>query len=193
MKGASSIENQSIANIHEIVDRVKEGDTEAYALIIKFFQKRIHVYCYYLLGNREEAEDATQDTFISGFNGIGQFHPKVTFTAWLYKIAHHRCMDLLRKRNRGFHIFKQYRQEVVISNYDSNRYADYIHELLSVLNIEERRILMLRALEEYSFEEIGMILDRKPTTIRKKYERLRHKLVKEKGGLQYEHVYKTNG
>ncbi|WP_338045948.1 sigma-70 family RNA polymerase sigma factor [Paenibacillus sacheonensis] len=180
-------------SINEIVDLVKHGDTEAYSFLIKAFQKKIYLYCYYLLGNQEEAEDAAQDTFISGFNQIGQFFPTVSFAAWLYKIAHHRCMDVLKKKNRRFHLFKKYQQELTVSDQPSDRYSDYIHELLSSLNAEERRILLLRALEEYSFEEMSAILDIKPATLRKKYERLRKRLIKGKGGFHYEHAYKTNG
>lgn len=61
------------------------------------------------------------------------------------------------------------------------QYSDYINELLDHLSLEEKQILLLRALEEYSYDEIADIMDLNPTTVRKKYERLRKKLIQKRG------------
>lgn len=72
-------------------------------------------------------------------------------------------------------------------------YDEMVHRLLENLHVDEKRILLLRSIEEYSFEEISEIMDMKPATIRKKYERLRKKLIKENklGGGFYEHSFKA--
>lgn len=178
-------------DIDEVINKVKAGDKEAYTQIIRSFQKKIYLYCYYLLSSKEEAEDAAQDIFIKGFDRIGNFSPTVSFSSWLYKIAYNHCMDLLKKRSKGLNLLLKYKKEKFHPIADnSSQYTDYIHELLERLNIEERKILLLRALEEYSYEEIGLIMDLKPAGVRKKYERLRKKLLQQKGGSQNEQAFR---
>lgn len=84
---------------------------------------------------------------------------------------------------------------MVEQSYESYHYEDSIHQLLEKLNADEKRILLLRSIEEYSFDEIASIMDLKPATVRKKYERLRKKLLKEKkqGRGYYERSIKTEG
>ncbi len=70
-----------------------------------------------------------------------------------------------------------------------------VHRLLENLRVDEKRILLLRSIEEYSFDEIAAIMDMKATTVRKKYERLRKKLMRENmlGEEIYGHSFKTGG
>ena len=192
----TSKENADLA-IKTIVEQVQSGDVHAYTEIIHSFQKQIYIYCYYLLGNKEEAEDAAQDIFIKGLENIRNFSYTVSFSAWLYKIAHHHCMDLLKRNNKSYKFWTSFKKEQAYdqSHRQAYEYDDFIHELLEKLNMDEKRILLLRSNEEYSFDEIASIMELKPTTVRKKYERLRKKLLKEKklGGEFYENSLKTGG
>lgn len=184
-------------DIKSIVEQVQTGDIHAYTEIIRCFQKPIYIYCYYLLGNKEEAEDASQDIFIKGLENISNFSYTVSFSAWLYKIAHHHCIDLIKKKNKGYKFWTGFKKDHAHNHmYEQEfQYDDVIHELLEQLNMDERRILLLRSIEEYSFDEIASIMELKPTTVRKKYERLRKKLLKKNklGGEIYEHSFKTGG
>lgn len=183
-------------DIKTIVEQVQTGDIHAYTEIIRCFQKPIYIYCYYLLGNKEEAEDASQDIFIKGLENISSFSYTVSFSAWLYKIAHHHCIDLIKKKNKGYKFWTSFKKNHASQTHRQEfRYNDIIHELLEMLNADEKRILLLRSIEEYSFDEIASIMGIKSTTVRKKYERLRKKLMKENklGGNIYEHSIKTGG
>ena len=194
-----NVMNKSIGNsdidLKLIVEQVQSGNVQAYTQIIRCFQKQIYLYCYYMLGSKEEAEDASQDVFIKGLEKINNFSYTVSLSAWLYKIAHHHCIDLIKKKNKGIKFWTGYRKEQEYNQIHRHeyRYADFIHELLEKLNGDEKRILLLRSLEEYSFDEIATIMELKPSTVRKKYERLRKKLMKEKklGGEIYEHSFKA--
>ncbi len=190
------LENADL-DIKSIVEQVQTGDIQAYTAIIRRFQKQIYIYCYYLLGSKEEAEDASQDIFIKGLENISNFSCTVSFSAWLYKIAHHHCIDLIKKKNKGNKFWTGFKKDYAYdqSQRQTYSYDDIIHELLEKLKVDEKRILLLRSIEGYSFDEIASIMDLKPTTVRKKYERLRKKLMKENklGGEIYEHSFKTGG
>ncbi|MGW8958212.1 RNA polymerase sigma factor [Paenibacillus sp. NPDC055715] len=183
--------NKQDADINLVIEQVQTGDKQAYTHIIQRYQQQIFLYCYYLLKNQEEAEDAAQEIFIKGLEHIHQFVPTVSFSAWLYKIAQNHCNDLLKRNTRTFKSFIQYKLN--LKQQPAHEYTDLIHELLDHLTLEERQILLLRSLEEYSYEEIATIMELKPSNTRKKYERLRKKLnhQKEKGGKKYEHSFKT--
>ena len=178
------------------MEQVQTGNIHAYTEIIRCFQKPIYMYCYYLLGNKEEAEDASQDIFIKGLENISNFSYTVSFSAWLYKIAHHHCMDLIKKKNKGYKFWTGFKKNHASQTHSQEHgYNDIIHDLLEKLNADEKRILLLRSLEEYSFDEIASIMGLTPTTVRKKYERLRKKLMKKNtlGGDIYGHSFKTGG
>jgi RNA polymerase sigma-70 factor, ECF subfamily len=192
----SNSEYQTVETLEHAIAQVKRGDKEAYTLIIYRFQKQIYLYCYYLLGSKEEAEDAVQDIFIKGFQRIHLFEPQVSFSAWIYKIAYNHCLDILNRRSRRRKILSLLKRDQIIDQ--ELPYEDLIYQLLDKLSAEERHILLLRAVEEYSFDEISEIMDLKPSTIRKKYERLRKKLLRyqvspstEEGGL-HKHVIKPS-
>ncbi|OAB37909.1 RNA polymerase sigma factor [Paenibacillus glacialis] len=188
----SSDENFDI-EIKTVVDKVQAGDKQAYSYIIQRFQRRIFVYCYYLLKSQEEAEDAAQDIFIKGLEHINRYSHTVSLSAWLYKIAHNHCVDLIKKRNKNDQSLVEYKANR--EQEQDHGYTEIIHDLLEHLNVEERQILLLRSLEEYSYDEIAAIMDLKPTTVRKKYERLRKKLMKpmNKGGKVYEQPFRIGG
>ncbi|MDO3411774.1 RNA polymerase sigma factor [Saccharibacillus sp. CPCC 101409] len=181
--------NGDDAEVEPILVRVRQGDKEAYARIIERFQRPIFLYGYYMLRSRQEAEDAAQETFLKAYRSIGQFTPTHSFSAWLYKIAKNVCLDELRKRKKRLDLFAFYRDRQHEQQHPS--YGDLIHDVLDKLTEAEKQILLLRSLEEYSYDEIAFILDSKPAAIRKKYERIRKKLIKEKkqGVNIYEHTY----
>ncbi|MFB5761549.1 RNA polymerase sigma factor [Paenibacillus medicaginis] len=177
------------SEITSVLVEVQRGDKAAYTFIIAKFQKQIFLYCYYLLKNVEEAEDAAQDIFIKGLVRIDQYVHTGSFSAWLYKIAYHHCLDLIKKKKKSFNLLLEYRKKK--EQEKEVGYTDIIHECLDRLNIEERQILLLRSLEEYTYDEIASIMDLKSSTVRKKFERLRKKLIKEmgKGEEFYEHSF----
>lgn len=180
---------QNDEDIKIIVDKVQKGEKQEYTAIIEQFQRPIFLYCYYTLHNPQEAEDTTQETFLKAYKHINQFIPNHSFSSWLYKIAQNCCFDLLKKRKKDLKLVSLYQdQQIQQGEYPQ---IDFIHDCLEKLTKEERQILLLRSLEEYSYNEIAFILNVKSATIRKKYERIKKKLIQYKGqGVNiYEHSY----
>ncbi len=182
--------HQNDMDLKLILDKIQQGDKRSYTLIIDLFQRKIYLYCYYLLRNQEEAEDATQDIFIKGLEHINQFTYTDSLSAWLYKIAKNHCTDRIKKKNNEEKLLIKYQVEK--RHEQEHNYTDFIHDCLDILSLEERQILLLRSLEDYSYDEMACIMELKPTTLRKKYERIRKKLIHEKegGGKKYEESYR---
>ncbi|SDW91189.1 RNA polymerase sigma-70 factor, ECF subfamily [Paenibacillus sp. PDC88] len=161
--------------IELIVDQVKNGDKEAFRLLVYKYQRKIHLYCYHMLGNRQEAEDAVQEIFLKCYQKISKYASSTAFSGWLYKLAYYHCINLLKKRKVRYKILNLYRVQCEQSQ-GMLDYSPSIHELLSLLSPEDRNLLVLRVSEEKSFEEISRIMNRTPAALRKRFERIRKKL-----------------
>ena len=81
-----------------LISTIQQGNSRQYSLIVKAFQQPIYRYCYRLLANKQDAEDAVQDILVKAYQSLHQYKRAEHFSAWLYRIAYHYCLNLLRKR-----------------------------------------------------------------------------------------------
>ncbi|TVX93529.1 RNA polymerase sigma factor [Paenibacillus agilis] len=177
--------------IEAIVDQVKAGDVQAYRTIMIQFDRQMYTYCYYILKNHTETEDAVQEIFIRAYEHLHQYTRQVSFSAWLYKMAYHHLMNIKKKQSRWFKLIERCKEQVQpMPGQSFSQHEPVIHELLTHLTSEERHILLLKGVEKYTFDEISEIMELKPATVRKKYERLRRKLL-ERNGKKGEVVHGT--
>lgn len=185
--------NQAI--IEEAIKQVLVGNREAYRTIIKAYERRIYTYCYYILRSHEEAEDAVQDIFVKVYQELRRYEKRVSFNAWLYKVAYHHCLDQLRKRKRWNKLLSLYKEQQTTSFYNPNDEEPLQKLCMDDLTAEESNLLILKVVEQYSFEEIGQIMDCNSATLRKKFERLRKKLVRQRkneGGSTHGEMARSN-
>ncbi len=83
-----------------LLGRVADGDHEAFTEVMKAHENRVFSVCLRIMGDREKALDATQETFLTAFRKAHQFEGKSTFATWVYRIAVNTCYDQLRKQKR---------------------------------------------------------------------------------------------
>ena len=84
----------------QLLARVLEGDHDAFAEIMRNHQDRVFSVCLRIMGNREYALDATQETFLTAFRKASQFKGDSALGTWIYRIAVNTCYDHLRKQRR---------------------------------------------------------------------------------------------
>jgi len=82
----------------EALRRVADGDVEAFALVVERHQERLLRVCRRMLGDAEEARDATQEVFVKAFRKAGSYRPRGQVYTWLYRIAVNHCLNRLRRR-----------------------------------------------------------------------------------------------
>lgn len=159
----------------QVVSSILDGRVEEYEFLVQRFQVPIFRYCYHMLGHREEAQDATQDVFWKAYRNLKKYKVDVPFAAWLYKIAYHHCIDMIRKRklaNLLPFLFRNEQQYSPVDQYIEDVYfSERVYLAMVKLSMEERTLLVLRGVEEKTFDEIGMILNKNAVSLRKKYER----------------------
>jgi RNA polymerase sigma-70 factor (ECF subfamily) len=84
-----------------LVQRAKQHDQNAFAQLYEEYFDKIYRYVALKIGDKEEAEDMTQQVFLKALQSISSFKWKGTpFSAWLYRIAHNQIVDYLRKKSK---------------------------------------------------------------------------------------------
>ena len=84
----------------ELVAISRDGDRQAFAMLVRRHQKRIYAICLALLGNQADAEDATQEVFVRSMERIDTLRNASQFANWIAQIARNRCRDVLRAGGR---------------------------------------------------------------------------------------------
>ena len=93
--------SDSTANVRRLVDRAKRGERRALEELYLIHFDRIYSYLQMSVGNRHDAEDLTNQTFIKMLESIDRFQWRhAPFSAWLFRIAHNLTMDHFRARRR---------------------------------------------------------------------------------------------
>ena len=84
----------------ELLARVVRGDHDAFTEIMRSHEDRVFSVCLRIMGNRDQALDATQETFLTTFRKADQFKGNSALGTWIYRIAVNTCYDQLRKQKR---------------------------------------------------------------------------------------------
>lgn len=88
-------------NEAQVIQHVLDGNTEAYAELVKRYHIGLIIHCERLVGDRDDAEDIAQEAFIKAYGNLKKFNPQQShFSTWLYKIATNLALDHLRKHRR---------------------------------------------------------------------------------------------
>jgi len=87
-----------------LVERLKRGDEEAFAALLKRYQGKVYRLAMNMTRNAQDAEEATQDVFLAVYRKIGDFDGRAAFSTWLYRIATNAALMKLRARPAGQHL-----------------------------------------------------------------------------------------
>jgi RNA polymerase sigma-70 factor (ECF subfamily) len=156
-----------------IVESCLNGNREAYALLVTKYEKSVFNIVYRLTGTTEEAKDITQDTFIKAYESLRQVNPEFKFSNWLFKIATNLCKDRIKKRKIPTVSLHEcnylFDQEISNKNKDSQlSYQDnlipsdeqeQVQRAISNLPFIYRRIVVLRYIQDLTYQEIADILE----------------------------------
>jgi RNA polymerase sigma-70 factor (ECF subfamily) len=84
----------------EIVARAAAGDEEAFASIVRLYADTVYGHALRFFGERQAAEDATQEVFIKVFRTVATFDGRARFSTWLYRVTRNVCLDMVRAGRR---------------------------------------------------------------------------------------------
>lgn len=170
-----------------LIGRFQSGDPSAFGDIILKYQDKIYNLCRYMLGNADDAEDAAQDVFLKAYQALPKFQPKASLYTWLYRIAANTCMDYRRKpvleslfgRSEEGERFIHDRPTEAPSPerlYQARQMDRALRECLGRLSAKLRAVIVLREVEDLSYEEIADTLEISMGTVKSRMARAREEL-----------------
>ena len=143
-----------------LVLRCQTGDAAAFAELVERYGPRLRYYLQRAFGRTDDAEDALQDVWFTVFRKIGGLVDPGAFNAWLYRIARNQAIAGLRRQRPTFRPVEEAEQvadpgagEPSFSPEDGRR----IHAALDDLAPEHREVLVLRFLEDMTYEDIAAV------------------------------------
>lgn len=165
---------------HEIIERVLQGDKQAFGEIIDRYRSKVFSLLRKMLGYSEDTQDIAQEVFLKAYNHLPEYDPKRSFSAWLYRIAANRCLDELRKRKRTPSItgidFEPVYGDTPETVYLQKERFNAIQEQIDALDKDYRAVFVMRYLQFLSYQEIGERLAIPVSTVQMRLYRARKKL-----------------
>ena len=171
-----------------LVRRFLAGEQAAFASLVERHQGRVYNVCLRVLGDPEDARDATQDAFVSALRKLGQFRGDAAFSTWMHRIAINACYDAMRKRRR-----QPMLRLVADEGPDPDPgppVSDHADEVAGAIDVasallgvpEEFRVaLVLADVQDMAYEEIARVLDVPVGTVKSRVHRGRVALARAMG------------
>ncbi len=168
-----------------LISRAVSGDRSAFGDLALKHQDRLYASMLAVTGSAEEAEDVVQDALVRAFLKLDSFQQNSQFFTWLYRIAFNVALSRFRKRRHRVSI-DQSREVAGMEPVDHSGQPDdpilqreqvnLVQNALQQLTEQHRAILILREMNECSYEEIAEILDISIGTVRSRISRARSSL-----------------
>ena len=179
-----------------LLRRLRERDEKAFREIVGLYRDRVYNLTYRMLGNRAEAEDVSQEVFITVFKHIEQFRGDSKFSTWLYRVTANHCKNrikyLARRHDRGHDELDENmddepgggaltappaspRPDRQLEGAELER---LMQEAIAELDEEHRLLVVLRDVEDLSYDEICEITGLAEGTVKSRLHRARLALRK---------------
>jgi RNA polymerase sigma-70 factor (ECF subfamily) len=155
------------------IEQVLAGERAAFRLLVERHHRAVHAVIYRMVHNGADADDLTQQAFIAAFDALGRFQLDARFAPWIMRIGVNLAKDHLKSKKRGELGLDEARPsdepmfagalptpERAVLGSERQR---LLERALMSLSVDDREILVLKDVEELSFDEIKQIL-RKPIT-----------------------------
>ena len=178
----------------ELIQRVLEGDDDAFSVLVRKYQKQVHALAWRKIGDFHIAEEITQDTFLKAYKKLATLKKPQRFASWLYVIAANRCSSWLRKKRLWTQPLEKLEetddeqlQQSAYSGYvaaenertTTEAQRDVVKKLLEKLQESERTVITLHYFAEMSCTEIGTFLGVSANTVKSRLRRAQQHLKKE--------------
>jgi RNA polymerase sigma-70 factor (ECF subfamily) len=163
------------------------GSPEAFGQLVRKYQDRLFSTVVQVVGSEEDARDVVQDAFVRAFEALGAFQGQSAFYTWLYRIAMNGAISLRRRKRPTASVDAmrdccgeepvEHSEEADPANrVERDDMGNQVQAALGRLSDEHRSVLVLREMEEQSYEQIAQVLECPVGTVRSRLFRARMEL-----------------
>jgi RNA polymerase sigma-70 factor (ECF subfamily) len=157
----------------QIIERAARGERQAFAMLVELCYARGLRFAQHMLGNREDAEEALQDTFVRVHDNLSRFHIDTPFDPWFFRILANRCRTLAAKRKRHAAVI-EYSDTPPDGSFEDRPQVEWRGEVMRAIDTlpdEQREAFLLRHVEEMSYEDMATITGTRAATLRMRVSR----------------------
>ena len=164
--------------------KAREGDQDAFGCLVRAYEKRVFALTRRLCADPSDAEEAAQDAFLAVWQGLPNFRGEASFSTWLYRLTANACADILRRRQRRSGQDEPLDQAETLPARDPGpQEAAERKELRSAIEAGLRQLpedyrtaLILREIQQLSYEEIAAATGTELGTVKSRISRGRKRL-----------------
>ena len=171
--------------------KAQNGDIEAFEVLIKGYEKLIFNVAYRMLGNVEDAEDASQEVIIKVYRGLAACKAHTAFKSWLFRIINNTCIDEFRKRkgkaalslDLDFNEPDTHSESLILRDESTpesellrSELNKNIQTAINKLPPDYKSVIVMRDVNGLSYEEIADVLVISMGTVKSRIARGRKKL-----------------
>jgi RNA polymerase sigma factor (sigma-70 family) len=177
----------------ELVKAAQAGERDALITLLREIESHVYRTAFYILGNEQDAMDASQEALIRIYTKIGSYEEKAQFKTWVQRIVTNLCIDKFRKTKPTISSDEHemsFTAEINVEDEVISTYiAQDINEAIEKLPEHHRTVVVLRYIEDFSYNEIAESLDLPINTVKSYLFRARKQLQillqdYQKGGVQ---------
>ena len=174
---------------NDLIIVIHKQNREAYKELFARYQKKLFTYIFHLVGNKEETEDILQNVFSKTYKNIEHFDTDRKFSSWIYRIAHNESVNFLKRKSKRYTISwddvstskdkldSASNEERPEEKMEHQEIMKEIEWALEKIPKKYQQVLRLRYFQEYSYEEMGKILDKPVNTVGTLINRAKKKLL----------------
>ena len=175
-------EGQTRSSDKELMERFLRGEVEGFNLLVKNYKIRLFSLLYRLVGNREEAEDILQETFLRVYRQKESYDFNYSFSTWIYTIALNLCRNLYKRKKKvrflGMDSLVNHPDPNSENHGNRNRLSLILERAISSLPFKYRTVFLLRDVDQLSYEEVASTLSLPLGTVKSRVNRARRILQK---------------
>ena len=170
-----------------VLSRCRAGDLDAYGQVYAEHERHVFRYAYHLLGSPEDADDVKQETFIRAFQAIGGFRNECSLRTWLLRICANLCRDRIKSRERKPEILFDHTASADLLEgeplgedphmvLERSHDREVLRRALRGLPTDQRDIIVLRDMQDLSYEEIAEVFGCSRASVKLRLFRARRRL-----------------
>ncbi len=166
----------------KLVEDVLQGKHSSFELLLKPYRQGLLNMAYRITGDREEAMEVCQDTFLKIFKYLKSYKKGRSFKTWIYKILVNTSYDFLRKKKKYEQVITNQKNTFVIEdsrpelNILGAELREKVRSVLDLLSPKEKAVFLLRDSEGLSVQEAAIVLKCSSISVRTHLSRARHKI-----------------